>query len=421
MTIRFIHFADLHIGVETFGRPDPATGLTSRMLDFLGAFDELVETALAEDVDLVLFAGDAYKNREPTQTQQREFAKRIRRLVEANIPVFLLIGNHDLPNAYSRATALEIFETLGVPHVTVAPQPKIHVITTKAGPLQIAALPWMNMSQLLTRDEFKNMPIDQLDHKAADRLNQIVAEFGDALDPAMPAVLTAHVAMNESFVKSGSERWMTVGHFPQLAKSSLGAGRFDYVALGHHHVYQRLEHPTPIYYSGSMQRVDFGEEHDPKGFLVVELDPARPAGERLAAEPRFHEVAARRFVTVSLRPRDDDPTPEVLAAIGKAEVGDAIVRVQVRLTAAQDAHFREADVRRALEGAHYLASIAREVDQDSRRRLPSDVRAEQLTPMDALDLYLTQRETPADCRAKLVAAARTLVERTTDAEDELQA
>ncbi len=418
--MKFIHFADLHIGVETYGRPDPATGLTTRLLDFLRALDELVDRAIADDVDLVLFAGDAYKTREPTQTQQREFARRIRRLSDAGIPVFLLIGNHDLPNAFSRATALEIFETLGVPRVTVAPTPKVHVIATKAGPLQIAALPWMNTSQLLARDEHKNLSIDQIDGMAADRLNRVVAEMAQALDPSMPAVLAAHVAMNESLVKSGSEKWMTVGHFPQLSKSTLGAGRFDYVALGHHHVYQRLEHPTPMYYSGSMQRVDFGEEGDPKGFLVVELDPARPPGERLVGEPAFVEVAARRFVTVSLRPRAEDPTPETLAAIAKANVDDAIVRVQARLTPQQDALFREPEVRRALEGAHYVASIERKVDQDERRRLPGDVQVERLNPIEALDLYLKQRDAAPGERERMLTAARSLLARDA-AEEEMEA
>ena len=168
--IRFIHFADLHIGVETYGRPDAASGLSTRMLDFLGALDELVDRAIADDVDLVLFAGDAFKTREPTQTQQREFARRIRRLVEANIPVFLLIGNHDLPSAYSRATALEIYDTLAIPRVTVRSRPGVSVIETKSGPVQIAALPWMNISQLLTRDEYKNLSLDQIDRLAADRI-----------------------------------------------------------------------------------------------------------------------------------------------------------------------------------------------------------------------------------------------------------
>ena len=110
--MRILHFADLHLGVETYGKTDPQTGLSTRLLDFLRALDELVDYAVAERVDLVLFCGDAYKSREPSQTHQREFARRIRRLVDAGIPVFLLVGNHDLPAAVSRATSLEIFDTL---------------------------------------------------------------------------------------------------------------------------------------------------------------------------------------------------------------------------------------------------------------------------------------------------------------------
>ena len=52
--IRILHFADLHLGVETYGRPDPATGLSTRLLDFLRAFDELVDFAIEEQVDVVL-------------------------------------------------------------------------------------------------------------------------------------------------------------------------------------------------------------------------------------------------------------------------------------------------------------------------------------------------------------------------------
>src|SRR3984893_4118568 len=117
--MKLVLFAALHIGVENYSRPDPETGLPSRLHDFLAAFDELVEFCLSELVDLVIFAGDAYKSREPSQTHQREFARRIRRLTTAGIPVFLLVGNHDLPNALSRANALEIFQTLAIENVFV--------------------------------------------------------------------------------------------------------------------------------------------------------------------------------------------------------------------------------------------------------------------------------------------------------------
>ena len=107
--MRILHFSDLHIGVENYGRIDPETGLSTRLGDFLDSLDQVVEFALNEGVDLVLLAGDAYKGRDPTQTHQREFAKRLNRLSQAGIPTFLLVGNHDLPAASSRATAVDIF------------------------------------------------------------------------------------------------------------------------------------------------------------------------------------------------------------------------------------------------------------------------------------------------------------------------
>ena len=76
--MRILHFSDLHIGVENYGRTDPNTGLSTRLTDFLEALDELVEFALANSVDLVLLAGDAYKGRDPSQTHQRELARRLR-------------------------------------------------------------------------------------------------------------------------------------------------------------------------------------------------------------------------------------------------------------------------------------------------------------------------------------------------------
>ena len=78
--MKVLHFAELHLGVENYGRTDPATGLSTCLGDFIATLDEVVDYALENGIDLVLFCGDAYKSREPSQTQQREFAKRIGRL-----------------------------------------------------------------------------------------------------------------------------------------------------------------------------------------------------------------------------------------------------------------------------------------------------------------------------------------------------
>ena len=101
--MKLLHFADAHIDMANYGRHDPESGLPLRVLDFLRSLDVIIETAISEKVDLVIFAGDAYKDRNPAPTFQREWGRRIMRLSQAGIPTILLVGNHDLSPAVRRA------------------------------------------------------------------------------------------------------------------------------------------------------------------------------------------------------------------------------------------------------------------------------------------------------------------------------
>jgi len=255
--IKIIHFADLHLGVENYGRIDPATGLSSRLGDFLNSLDELVDYALAEKVDLVLFCGDAYKTREPTQTQQREFARRINRLASSDISVFLLVGNHDMPNAIGRATATEIFDTLTVKNVTVASRPGTFKIQTTGGAVQVSALPWLRRSALLSREDTKNLNLEQVNQRMQEALTQVISSQAVVLDPSLPAILAAHVSVGAA--RAGSESMMAIGQEPVLLLSNIALPAFDYVALGHIHKHQVLAENPPVVYAGSLERIDFSE------------------------------------------------------------------------------------------------------------------------------------------------------------------
>ena len=103
--IRLLHFADVHIGMENYGRTDPATGVSTRVVDFLRRLDDMIAYARDHEVDLAIFAGDAFRSRNPTPTFQREFAYRVQDLA-ALCPVVLLVGNHDLPSIERRASRI---------------------------------------------------------------------------------------------------------------------------------------------------------------------------------------------------------------------------------------------------------------------------------------------------------------------------
>ncbi len=405
--MRILHFSDLHIGVENYGRTDPSTGLSTRLLDFLSAFDELVEYALMQQVDLVLLAGDAYKGRDPSQTHQREFAKRLARLSAAGIPVFLLVGNHDLPNAVGRATAIEIFHTLQVPGLYVGDNLQTYTLATRNGPIQIVAVPWPRRSRLLSREEARSLTIEQARQRIEELFAEGVERQVQALDPDVPAVLTGHVTVNGA--TTGTERSMMLGQDHALYLSALSKRELDYVALGHIHKHQVLRDDPKIVYSGSLERVDFSEEKDEKGFCVVDLDPSAPQGRRLQ-DFQFQRVDARPFLTIdaAVRPGDDDPTATVVRSIMSKDVRGAIVRLRMSLPADLDHRVREQDIRHALSAAHYVAAITREVDQDRRTRIPAAV-AEGLTPIDALRLYLEGREMDAERRKRVLGMAEELV------------
>jgi len=409
--LRILHFADLHLGVETYGRPDPQTGLNTRFLDFLRVLDEVVDFALTSQVDLALFCGDAYKSRDPSQTQQREFAKRLARLSSAGIPIFLLVGNHDLPNALGRATAVDIFDTLQVAKITVANKAATYCVQTGKGPVQIVALPWPRRSSLLSAEETKNLSLEEIDRELQRILADILTVCFQELDPALPAVLAAHISL--AGAKWGSERSALLGREPFLLQGNISHPYLDYTAMGHIHRHQVMgpEH-SPIVYSGSLERLDFSEAEEAKGFCVVELDPGRQAGQRLA-KLDFHPVKARPFLSIEVRlnPDDAQPTATLLHALERhrESIKDAVVRVQVRLHPYQQSQLNDAEIRRALREAYFALPLALEVERHPRARL-SLASAQGKDPLETLQEYLVIKKTPAQRAQKLLQYARRLMQ-----------
>ncbi len=409
--MRILHFADLHLGVENYGHIDPATGLSTRLLDILASLDHLVDYALNNKIDLILFCGDAYKNREPSQTHQREFAKRISRLSDAGIPVLLLTGNHDLPNTMGRATSTEIFSTLSVKSVYVSSRPEVIKIPTKSGIVQVASLPWLRRGAMLSREDTHNLNFEQINERMQASLNNIIADHAGKLNPALPAVLAAHVWVAAPNLQVGSERMMTIGQEHALLLSNVANPAFDYIALGHIHKGQVLNSNPPVVYAGSLAKLDFGDEKDEKGFWIIDIEPdAQTEKRRVSYE--FHPIKGRRFLTVdvTLDKQDTSPMNTILQAIAqKAEaVKDAIVRLQLTVPSEIEGQFNDLEIKNALKSAHFFA-ITRDVKREARVRL-GRWSAEEVTPLDALKLWLETKNTTPERTEILLDYGRKLIE-----------
>ncbi len=397
--MKILHFADLHIGVENYGQPDPQTGLSTRLKDFLYTYDYLVSFAIENKVDLVLFCGDAYKSRDPSQTHQREFAKRIDELARADIPVFLLVGNHDLPHTLGKASALEIFPTLQVPNVHIGERLQTFKIQTKNGPIQILAVPWIRKGSFLAREETKGLTAEQINESIQQQLTEAIKMEADSLDPTIPAILAAHVSLDKA--TTSSEQSMMLGKDHVLFYSNVALPVFEYVALGHIHKHQIIGHKPMAVYSGSLQRIDFGEEKDTKGFCIIEIDPEQQQGERLK-NFEFIPVDARRLITikVEIENSDADPTRKVLKAIEEYSIEEAIVRVQVKVNEQMEAFVRDTEIYQAVKSAYYVASVSKDIIRETRTRLGEDY-SKGITPTQALKAYFESKNISED-RAKIL-------------------
>ena len=270
--MKLLHTADIHLGSNTFGKIDPETGLNTRLIDFTRCFDFMVERALAEDIDVFLFCGDAYRTADPTPTQQRAFAQCLKPLAEAGIPLVMIVGNHDHPVSFGKASALDIFGYLqGTVHVFR--RPELATIPTRRGPLQLLAMPWPIRSMLLAKDEFRKMKPHQVRDVIEEMYVAFVRQAAEQLDPAVPAVLAGHFSVQGAHL-SGSERTSLIAHEPKFTAGQLAVPPIDYVALGHIHRYQNLnaDGDIPVVYCSSIERITFKERDDDKGFVLVDID-----------------------------------------------------------------------------------------------------------------------------------------------------
>jgi DNA repair protein SbcD/Mre11 len=380
--IKLLHFADAHIDIATQGKHDPVTGLPLRVLDFLKALDTIVDTAITEKVDLVIFAGDAYKDRTPAPTFQREWGKRMIRLSTAGIPTILLVGNHDLSPATGRAHTMQEFSTLAVPHIHVIDKPVFLKPADLEGlPVQVLGLPWIFRSGLMAALQLSAENPDEINQQMEDRITDVLKNWLDQLDPTLPAILTAHGSVQGAVY--GNERAVMLGKDLILPGNIVKDPRLDYVALGHIHKAQDVNqgNKPPVVYPGSIERVDFGEVNDEKFFVIANIERGKTAYE-------FRKLHGRRFIDRIVKVETSPEMMEkVLSAIPlPAQLKDAVFRLTVDYPRNLDTFLDEAEIRsRVTETFDF--HLLRKPREEARLRLPADESIASLSPLKMLELY----------------------------------
>ncbi len=381
--MKLLHFADAHIDMANYGRHDPETGLPLRVLDFLRALDTIVDAAISERVDMVIFAGDAYKDRSPAPTFQREWGKRIIRLSQAKIPTLLLVGNHDLSPAAGRAHAIQEFDTLQVPFVRVLQKPEFcRPADLWDLPVQVIAMPWVSRSGLMASMEASASDTHELFSKIESRISELVEDWMNEADRSLPLILTAHASIEGALF--GAERMVMLGSDLVLPIGLVKDRRLDYVAMGHIHKPQDLNegaHP-PVIYPGSIERVDFGEAMDDKFFVIADVTCGTTTVEwrKIEGTRTFIErraiLQSSENVTEFLRFNLPDPQ----------EMEGAIVKLLVEYPRELDVLIDEAALRKYAEHA-FEFHLIKKPKVEARVRIPEGQAISSLSPLDLLVQY----------------------------------
>jgi DNA repair protein SbcD/Mre11 len=394
--VKILHFADAHIDMANFGRHDPETGLPLRVMDFLKSLDEIVQAAITEKVDLVIFAGDTYKDRSPAPTFQREWGKRIMQLSRAGILTLLLTGNHDISPATGRAHAIQEFDTLDVPHVRVLHQPQfLTPADLEDLPVQVMALPWISRSGLAASLELGGAEPEKIYESLSARLSELVSNWLDEADPELPTILTVRASVEGA--RYGTERMVMLGNDLVLPPALAKDPRFDYVALGHIHKPQDLNegsHP-PVIYPGSIERVDFGEVKDKKFFILAEV--ARH-NTRVIWRELEH---IRPFIDIHVRLESDAEINQKLhsAIPPQEELADAIVRMTIEYQREWEPLIDETALRN-LAAAAFEFHLVKRPQIEARVRLPEGRAASSLGVIELLDIYWDASNSQLDAEKK---------------------
>ncbi len=381
--MKLLHFADAHIDMANYGRHDPQTGLPVRVLDFLKSLDTIVDAAISEHVDMVIFAGDAYKDRSPAPTFQREWGKRIIRLSQAKIPTLLLVGNHDLSPAMGRAHAIQEFDTLQVPFVRVLQKPEFLSSEALWGlPVQLIAMPWITRSGLMANLEMSGVEPGEVFSNLETRISSLVEGWLSEADSSLPLILTAHASVEGATF--GAERLVMLGSDLVLPTSLVKDTRFDYVAMGHIHKPQDVNkgHHPPVIYPGSIERIDFGEAHDDKFYIIAEVS-------RGATEVQWRKIdGTRPFIERWARLESMENVTEYLTSVLPSvdQMTDAVIKLTVEYPRELDVLIDEVALRRYCECA-FEFHLAKRPKSEARVRIPDGQTVSSLSPLELLSQY----------------------------------
>lgn len=294
--LRIAHLADLHMSetLQSGGKIviDPETGLNERLVDMHTCLSFAVDRIIADGCRLALIT-EPTETHQPTPNEQRYLLASILRLAESGIPVIVEPGNHGISKNPNDSSALAFLQGRRNVHVverptvlylegnTVLEQPSETWPQTDCAKIFVLPFP----ARSIMNGKIEGLSIEETNRAVSGALRTILTDFRAQIDDRVPNILLSHLTVIGA---TGAENPEMSKYDPHLYPEDFEG--FDYVALGHIHIHQQVA--PNAWYAGSIDRNDFNEEGQKKGFITTTFEGG-------AAHVDFIETPSRDFQTVS--------------------------------------------------------------------------------------------------------------------------
>jgi exonuclease SbcD len=388
---------------------DTKTGIHSRLLDFKYSLNQCVDLAIKKKVDFFLFCGDAYKTAYPTPTQQKMLIQAFFKLKDADIPVISVVGNHDHPLSFGKSNAIEIFDYMSEANFYVFSKPGLLTLQTKNGPIQIVGIPWPTRNNVIAHREFHLKSSEEITTYLSRAVGVIIKSFEQKLKPHIPAILAGHLTVSTG-VFSGSEKCAVFGNDPVFLPSQLALPMFDYVALGHLHRFQNLNsggYPAVVY-SGSIERIDFGERKDTKGCCFVKIESTEVRKEKRCSF-EFIKLKTRPMIQIEVKlETGKDHTEQMLEKIAHYDISGAIVKIMYHVPEGKKDRVDLKKIQKACAKAIHVVSITpirTQLQRVKRAALRVDMQIDEL-----LEKYFDTKEYEPKEKVRLLEKAKNIID-----------
>ena len=310
---KILHISDLHAG--------KSLNKISRNPDLIYALNQVSQICKEEKVELLLISGDIFDKPIPDYDSEFIILEYLTEWSKNNIQVVLISGNHD---SYDKLKAYKNLEKLAKVRIFDRPNPNVSESVFVYDDIAIACLPYPS-ERILTKGS------EDTYRSYTQKVAQYLRALAKAVENYQYKILLSHI-MIEKAVIAGSEREASVSEFYAIRPDQIPEV-FDYVALGHLHIHQRIKQAVPkTYYAGSLYQIDFSEKDREKfvNLVIIEDKDIKVKPIKLSLYRELKEIRIEKSQSIDRALERLKDRNAIFKVILESELNDPMLNIKVQ-------------------------------------------------------------------------------------------